>query len=210
MEQDYFNILSLLSKHKQKNKNNNRYNYFLPNVLQDKYDFDRTLNEDIEVLKANNLYLDNLRLLENDMRAADSVFLSKGVQDINRKAILYSILNESGGDTTEHGNGAYGLIGVRGARRNNYLGKNAAEQASILYNQLYNTTNSDNWHYGKNSKFKTAKEAQQAFINAKTLEDATYALNFGFIRPKTSSSIYRTNKVNDYWRITPATIIKDK
>lgn len=160
---------------------------------------------DLSIMKANRKMYGKDRYIDNKlMQDLDNYLVYRGVGLPQRQAILFSVQQE--GSTAEsHGNGAYGLVGWRGNRLKEVLGKNARQQATYLVNTLYEKDRkniSTNWHNGgEGSGYQNAREAQDAFINAKTAKDATHALNFGYIRPDYSDRIFREDNVNGMFGI---------
>lgn len=138
------------------------------------------------------------------MKDLDNYLVYRGVGLPQRQAILFSVQQE-GSTAKEHDNGAFGLVGWRGDRKERVQGKNARQQAEYLVNTLYDTENSNislNWHHGsRGSGYQNAKEAQEAFIKAQTAKDAAHALNYGYIRPEKKDRDFRENNINGMFGI---------
>lgn len=124
------------------------------------------------------------------LRTIDNYLINNNVHLPQRQAIAYTVQQE-GNTTKDHGNGAAGLTGWRGNRAVG-LPKTLQGQMNKLYTELYGPFNGDNWnHGGKGSGYNSAREAQEAFKNAITLEDALRALNYGYVRPPREDILYR-------------------
>lgn len=138
---------------------------------------------------------DNTFMDQKLLKAVDNYMIKKNVGLPQRQAILYTIWQE-GSKTGPHGNGASGLVGWRGLRAKG-LPNTIEGQAEKLYNEAFGSFNSNNWnHGGEGSGYKSGKEAQQAFLNAKTYSDAVRALNYGYVRPPLASIQKRTSTKN--------------
>lgn len=146
---------------------------------------------DLATMYANNVRNGNKMIDTLMLRKIDNYMISKNVGLPQRQSLSYTIQQE-GNTTKPHGNGAYGLVGWRGERAKN-LPITLAGQMEKLYNEVFGNFNADNWHHGgTGSGYMTGREAQNAFINAKTIEEAIKALNYGYVRPPLKDRIYRT------------------
>ena len=160
---------------------------------------------DLATMKANRKSFGQDRYLNPAlMQNLDNYLVYRGVGLPQRQAILFSVQQE-GSTAKKHGNGAFGLVGWRGDRKKEVVGKNARQQAEYLVNTLYDTENGNvsfNWHHGGNgSGYQNAKEAQEAFIKAQTAKDAAHALNYGYIRPEKKDRDFRENNINGMFGI---------
>lgn len=142
----------------------------------------------------NNRYMDTLLL-----RQVDNQLRKRKMGKPQRQAIFVTA-GQEGSTINSHGNGAAGLVGWRGTRAEN-LPSTAEGQADKIYNETYGPFSNDNWnHGGQGSGYKTAREAQQAFQNATTPEEAVKALNFGYVRPPKSETLYRINLMKKLYK----------
>lgn len=160
---------------------------------------------DLSIMKTNRKTFGQDRYIDSAlMQDLDNYLVYRGVGLPQRQAILFSVQQE-GSTAKKHGNGAYGLVGWRGDRKKEVQGKNAKQQAEYLVNTLYDTGNDNvsfNWHHGgRGSGYQNAKEAQDAFINAKTAKDAAHALNYGYIRPERKDRDFRESNINGMFGI---------
>lgn len=138
---------------------------------------------DLATMYENNASFGGNRYLDtNLLRAVDNQLIRRGMPLAQRMAVA-STAHQEGSRLTSHGNGAFGLFGFRGARAEN-LPNTAEGQADKIYDETFGVFNPNNWnHGGKGSGYKSAKDAQQAFINASTPEEAMRALTYGYVRP---------------------------
>ena len=142
----------------------------------------------------NNRYIDTLLL-----RQLDNQLIKRKMGKPQRQAISVTA-GQEGSTIKSHGNGAAGLVGWRGVRAEN-LPNTAEGQADKIYDETYGPFSNDNWnHGGQGSGYKTAREAQQAFQNAVTPEEAIKALNFGYVRPPKSETLYRINLMKKLYK----------
>lgn len=108
----------------------------------------------------------------------------RGINDI--VALSSQIIPENGGETGDHGNGAFGLIGWRGERAKN-LPKTLDGQAHVLMNSLHSNPKATDWtHGGAGTNVNTGKEMRQVFLNSKNHGQATKAFMKGYVRPPKS------------------------
>lgn len=148
--------------------------------------FNTIVNHNGALLKVDNGLLTNL----------DNYLISKNVGLPQRQAILYSVVQE-GSTTGDHGNGAYGYLGWRGAR----IPGKGVDQMQYLYDTVFGAFNANHWNNGgAGSGYKTGRAAQQSFINAKTVQDALRALNYGYVRPDLSISRFRSTNGASYFQ----------
>lgn len=148
--------------------------------------FNTIVNHNGSLLKVDNGLLTNL----------DNYLISKNVGLPQRQAILYSVVQE-GSTTGPHSNGAYGYLGWRGDR----IPGKGVNQMQYLYDTVFGTFNTNHWNDGGvGSGYKTGRAAQQSFINAKTVQDALRALNYGYIRPDLSISKFRSANGANYFQ----------
>lgn len=138
---------------------------------------------DLATMYENNASFGGNRYLDtNLLREVYNQLIKRGMPLSQRMAVA-STAHQEGSILTSHGNGAFGLFGFRGTRAEN-LPNTAEGQADKIYDETFGVFNPNNWnHGGKGSGYKTSKEAQQAFINASTPEEAMHALTYGYVRP---------------------------
>lgn len=148
----------------------------------------------LDMLWNNNVSVGNNRKMNREnMEMIDNYFISKGVPLYQRQALLYTILQESGGDTLgAHGNGYYGLVGWSPDRYNVINDKSLMGQVEHLYNTLYNGDGTADWnHGGTGSGYNSWTDAQKAFVDAQDFNTALRALNYGYVRPAPDVLKYR-------------------
>lgn len=122
----------------------------------------------------------NLKVLQDSMQV-------RGMNYPQRIAMLSQVISENGGNTTPHGNGAYGLVGWRGDRAKN-LPSNLPGQIHRLMNDTYNDGRSREWtHGGKGTGVQTGAEMQQLFRRSPNVQQAAKAFMKGYVRPPASS-----------------------
>lgn len=148
----------------------------------------------------NSTYGQNRHIDTTMLRDLDNLLIQREMPLPQRQSIIFSSQQE-GNTTGAHGNGAYGLVGWRGERATPIIDKSLEEQAEYLYNTLMSYDPSHWNHGGKGSGYQTGKEAQEAFMNAQTAEDAIRALNYGYIRPPQADRTFRVNNVNNIFGI---------
>lgn len=149
---------------------------------------------DYDLLWKNNTSIGNNRKMNRtNMEQVDNYLVQKGVPLYQRQAILYTILQESGGDSLgAHGNGYYGLVGWSPERYNMIKDKSLIGQTEYLYNTLYNGNGDSDWgHGGTGTGYKSWTDAKNAFINADNVNTAIWALTHGYIRPAADVRKYR-------------------
>lgn len=129
------------------------------------------------------------------LRQLDNYLIGQEMPLPQRQAIIFSSQQE-GNTVDAHGNGAYGLVGWRDDRATPIIGKGIDEQAEYLYNTLMRYSPVHWSDGGKGSGFKSGREAQQAFLDAITAEEAVRALNQGYIKPPRSERLYRTKNIS--------------
>lgn len=118
----------------------------------------------------------NLKVLQDSMQIRDMKFPQ-------RIAMLSQIISENGGNTTPHGNGAYGLVGWRGGREAG-LGNSLPKQIHRLMDDTYNSTRSKEWnHGGKGTGVQSGAEMQKLFRDTPNTMQATKAFMKGYVRP---------------------------
>ena len=145
---------------------------------------------DLVAYYENNKANGNRRIDTTMMRNIDNVLIKSKINKPQRQAIAMTS-HQEGITTGSHGNGASGLLGWRGTRAKN-LPTTLQGQVEKIYNEVYGDFDSNNWtHGGKGSGYNTGREAQIAFKNAQTLEDAVKALNFGYVRPGYDETLRR-------------------
>lgn len=118
----------------------------------------------------------NIEIIQDSMK-------NRNMKFPQRVAILTNIISENGGDTTPHGNGAYGLLGWRGGREKG-IGKILPKQIHKVMEDIYNNKQSKEWtHGGKGTGVQSGKEMHQLFINTENTSQATNAFTKGYVRP---------------------------
>jgi len=170
-----------------------------PNVITTKPPTTTTVDLtpiDLATMYANNKdYGKNRYIDTNALRRQDNFMISKNVGLLQRKALAQAY-HQEGNKSTPHGNGAYGLVGWRGNRATPIINASEAQQFEYLYNTAVKAYNNEHWtDGGKGSGYKTGKEAYEAFINAKTEEEAAKALNYGYVRPPLEDREFRTKNI---------------
>lgn len=112
------------------------------------------------------------------------------LKDIQKNAILGSIIEESGGNPFAVDNtGKFkGLLQWEGSRYSPDTSLSEKEeidkQLLYLIETLHNTDDKKSWtHGGSGSGYKTGKHAKNSFFNTEDLYKATHSLNRGYIRP---------------------------
>lgn len=121
----------------------------------------------------------NINLLQDSM-------YNRRMNFPQRVAILGQVIPEKGGDTGEHGNGAFGMLGWRGNRR---LGLDTKPSTQIhkIMNEVYNTNKQTEWnHGGSGTGVQTGREMQQLFRDTQNVEQAAKAFMKGYVRPEQS------------------------
>lgn len=104
-----------------------------------------------------------------------------------RIASLTQTISENGGNTTPHGNGAFGMFGWRGGRAVN-LPKDLPGQIHKFMEEVYNNSKFREWtHGGKGTGVQTGAEMQQLFRTSPNVRQANNALMKGYVRPPASS-----------------------
>lgn len=118
----------------------------------------------------------NLKVLQDSMQMRKMNFPQ-------RIAILSQVISENGGNTTSHGNGAYGLIGWRGGREAG-LGTSLSKQIHRLMDDTYNNKKSKEWnHGGKGTGVESGAAMQRLFRETPNTVQATKAFMKGYVRP---------------------------
>lgn len=150
---------------------------------------------DLATMYENNASFGGDKYLDTNLvRAVDNQLIKRGMGLPQRMAVASSI-HQEGSTLGDHKNGAFGLVGYRGNRAKN-LPSTAEGQADKIYDETFGKFNGDNWHYGGEvSGYKRAREAQQAFINARTPEEAMHALTYGYVRPPQEARQKRVSNI---------------
>ena len=153
-----------------------------------------------------NRYIDTTLL-----RQADNAYIAKQMGLPQRQAAVYTFQQE-GNTLGDHGNGAHGMYGWRDDRAIGLL-PTMDYQTNKFYNETYGDFNPNNWnHGGTGSGYMTGRAAQEAFKNATTVEEATRALNYGYVRPPLVDRIFRTQNASKMFvtRQRPAKPVANK
>lgn len=151
---------------------------------------------DLQTMYANNpIYGDNRYMDTTLLRNMDNFMIRRNVGYPQRVAMATNV-HQEGSKLGSHGNGAYGLVGWRGSRATPVINTNDSVQFQYLYDTTLGDYDNSHWHHGgKGSGYNTAKEAQQAFIDADNVEDATRALTYGYVRPPMTDRKFRLRNV---------------
>lgn len=134
------------------------------------------LQNDPEYKQKYNWYINpkNISLLQDSL-------ITRGAGFPQRVAVLSQVIPESGGNTTPHGNGAYGYVGWRGNRAKN-LPDTPEGQAHVLMVDLFEDPKDWN-HGGKGTNVNSGKEMQSLFVTTPNTVQATKAFMKGYVRP---------------------------
>ncbi len=139
--------------------------------------------------KHRKLNVRNLEVMQDSMQA-------RGMSYPQRVAVLSQAILENGGETGEHGNGAFGIMGWRGDRRIG-LRNNIHQQTHRLMEDIYNNGNYREWtHGGKGTGVQTGREMQQLYRNTKNTKQAVGSLMKGYVRPPKSVMQERYDFIN--------------
>lgn len=138
----------------------------------------KALMSDPEFKKNHNLYIN-----QNNLAIANDSLIGRKANNAQIASVLTQIISESGGETKPHGNGAYGLIGWRGARANG-LPKTLSGQLHTLMKGLFESPK-DWTHGGAGTNINSGKEMQQFFKDGayNNTRKATNAVMKGYVRP---------------------------
>lgn len=151
---------------------------------------------DLATIYENNpVYGGNKYMDTNAIRRLDNYMIKKGVGYPQRVAFATNY-HQEGNTIKAHGNGAYGIMGWKDERATPIIDADELTQLNYLYNTTYGKFDNKHWHHGgKGSGYKTAVDAQNAFKNASTVEDATKALTYGYVRPPEEDRKFRLANV---------------
>lgn len=119
----------------------------------------------------------NLSILQDSL-------IKRNISRPQQIAIFSQVIPENGGNITPHGNGAFGILGYRGSRKNNLPNNLGGQIHKALYETFDNPT--DWTHGGKGSGFNSGKEANNTFVNTNNVLSATNAFMKGYVRPPQS------------------------
>ena len=136
------------------------------------------LMNDPEFKKNHNLYIN-----PKNIAIANDSLIGRNANNAQIGAVLTQIISESGGETKPHGNGAYGLIGWRGARAKG-LPTTLSGQLHHLMKGLFES-HKDWSDGGPGMNIGTGKEMQQFFKDGayNNYRKATNAVMNGYVRP---------------------------
>lgn len=136
------------------------------------------LMNDSEFKKNHNLYIN-----PKNISIANDSLIGRNANNAQIGSVLTQIISESGGETKPHGNGAYGLIGWRGARAKG-LPKDLPGQLHHLMKGLFES-HKDWGDGGPGMNIGTGKEMQQFFKDGayNNYRKATNAVMNGYVRP---------------------------
>ena len=155
----------------------------IPGILTKKHQTGGRLDikgliNDPEFKKNHNLYIN-----PKNIAIANDSLIGRNANNAQIGAVLTQIISESGGETKPHGNGAYGLIGWRGARAKG-LSKDLPGQLHHLMKGLFES-HKDWSDGGPGMNIGTGKEMQQFFKDGayNNYRKATNAVMNGYVRP---------------------------
>lgn len=127
---------------------------------------------------------------ENNMMYISDMLNNTLLSNVQKNAILGSIIEESGGNpfAVDETGRFKGLLQWEDSRYSpdNKLSEKEELDNQLLYlmETLYNTNDKKSWtHGGKGSGYKSGKHAKETFFDTDDLFTATHALNRGYIRP---------------------------
>ena len=127
---------------------------------------------------------------EDNMLYISDMLNNTLLNDVQKNAILGSIIEESGGNpfAIDETGRFKGLLQWEDSRYSPDNSKSKREeldnQLLYLMETLYNINDKKSWtHGGKGSGYKSAKHAKETFFNTNDLYKATHSLNRGYIRP---------------------------
>lgn len=123
--------------------------------------------------------INNIEYINNRLRI---------IPEVQRSAIISSIIEESGGDPLANGPGGYQGLLQWEPRRYKVISSNAKEeldkQIDYILQTYKNTTDGLSWaHGGSGSGYSTGEQAYKEFMSSKMLEDAVRSFTLGYVRP---------------------------
>ena len=124
----------------------------------------------------------NWRMNINNLSLIQDSLISRKAGYPQRIAVFSQVIPENGGNTSAHGNGAYGYVGWRGSRAKN-LPKDAPGQAHKLMEELFGTKVVDWTHGGAGTNVNSGAEMKEFFMTTPNSVQATKALMKGYVRP---------------------------
>lgn len=125
----------------------------------------------------------NWRIDTNNMRVLEDSLINRNTGYAQRIGVLSQVVPESGGSPKPHGNGAYGLVGWRGARAKK-LPSNLPGQIHTLMEGIYNNPSSKDWsHGGSGMGIQSGKEMHGFFKKTPVVRKAVNAFMRGYVRP---------------------------
>lgn len=140
-----------------------------------------------ELLKKDPEYIQNFnwKMIPKNLSIIEDSLTNRKASRPQKIAAFAQIIPESGGSTSPHGNGAFGLIGWRGVRTEN-LPKNLSGQTHTLMEGLFNNK-AEHWtHGGPGTNVNTGKEMQKLYQTSPNIIQATKAIMKGYVRPDKS------------------------
>lgn len=110
------------------------------------------------------------------------------IPEVQRSAIISSIIEESGGDPLANGPGGYqGLLQWEPSRykvTSSNTKEELDKQIDYILQTYKNTTDGLSWaHGGSGSGYSTGEQAYKEFMSSKMLEDAVRSFTLGYVRP---------------------------
>lgn len=123
------------------------------------------------------------KLLPENLSIIQDSLIKRNADKPEQIAIFSQIIPENGGNTSEHGNGANGLVGWRGSRATN-LSQDLSGQIHKLMEEIYNNPNAKDWtNGGPGMGIKSGKEMYNFFKKTPVTRKAVNAFMRGYIRP---------------------------
>lgn len=138
----------------------------------------------------------NLKLIQDSLNA-------RGADQPEQIGVFSQAIPESGGDTKPHGNGAAGVLGWRGSRKEN-LPEDAPGQAHKIMSEIYDNPKAKDWtHGGKGTGVQTGREMRELFLKTPNVKQAVKAFMKGYVRPESSQWDKRlkfAELLKKYWK----------
>lgn len=138
----------------------------------------------------------NLNIIQDSLTARKADFPEQ-------VAVFSQVIPESGGDTKPHGNGASGVLGWRGPRKEN-LPEDAPGQTHKIMSEIYDNPTAKDWtHGGKGTGVKTGRDMRRLFLDTPNVIQATKAFMKGYVRPESREWNRRlkfAELLKSYWK----------
>lgn len=126
----------------------------------------------------------NWKIIKKNMQIAEDSLINRNAGYAQRIGVLSQIVPESGGSPAPHGNGAFGIIGFRGARAKG-LPKDLPGQLHVLMEHIFSNPKAKDWtDGGKGTGIQTGKEMNAFFLKTPNVRKATNAFMRGSVRPE--------------------------